>query len=529
MFDYRVALLAGLAIVVALGIAGLFPVAVVAAALMIPLVTVVYFYDVDVYEREPALVTAFTLIWGAAAGIGFGLLANAATPSEIGVAQTHEANALLTVVGLPLLALALAILGPVLVLFPYRRFNDVLDGAAFGAASAAALAGAAACVYGIHLLGDGMSPGGEVLPWVIRLTSSAIALPVVSLAATGAATGAIWLRFRASAAERGALGPLGSPPVAIGLAGLLLVAAAAGQHWLPVGVWLATLVVIGVAALVWLRLVLRAGLLGEASEREIGPAIRCTNCGEQTRQHTFCAVCGVALKALPKGPSEEGGGRVPGESRLSRRWRLLGLMVAFGSLLAATAVIVDAAAPPGLTPACPTGPLQCGNPPSLPLPVGSEVSWRSPELGFGLGYAVNQWTVEQQDSTGIQLSSSAGPLQIVVRGSSAPGETAEQLVADRVSSIGTRLLGLTLDPDPADAIDNPLVGHRPGAGDAYVGAVDTPQGVQDQLFVVVLAAIHRGVGVVVTIVTDESDPNARARLYSLADPVINSVDWDGGP
>jgi len=43
----------------------------VAAAILVPLVTVIYLYDVDVYEDEPIRVVALTFLWGALVGVLF--------------------------------------------------------------------------------------------------------------------------------------------------------------------------------------------------------------------------------------------------------------------------------------------------------------------------------------------------------------------------------------------------------------------------------------------------------------------------
>ncbi len=45
---------------------------------------------------------------------------------------------------------------------------------------------------------------------------------------------------------------------------------------------------------------------------ESAPEIQCPNCGAQTPAHTFCAECGVALRALPKsGAQPQPGGQPP--------------------------------------------------------------------------------------------------------------------------------------------------------------------------------------------------------------------------
>ena len=65
---FQTALIAGTALIVLLGVLGFFPVAIVAAAVLVPLITVIYLYDVDTYEDEPVRVVALTFLWGAVDG-----------------------------------------------------------------------------------------------------------------------------------------------------------------------------------------------------------------------------------------------------------------------------------------------------------------------------------------------------------------------------------------------------------------------------------------------------------------------------
>jgi hypothetical protein len=302
MLGFRLVLVGGVAAVVVLAAFRLFPVALLAAAMVIPLATILYLYDVDIYEDEPLWGVGFTLAWGAAAGVGVGLLARAVAPT--GAALIDKGSTAHVVTGgilIPLLAFALALAGP-LVLLPYRRFNDVLDGATFGAASAVALAGAQAIVYGVDLLRGGLRPLGTVTPWIWRLLTVSVALPILLMAAVGFAAAACWLRYRAPVKDRGALGPLGMPVVAVAVAALLVVAGTVAETFTAAGTWLAWLIVLDVIALALLRRVIHVGLLEEAAELPIGPTFTCVNCGETTARHSFCGNCGISLQALPKAP-----------------------------------------------------------------------------------------------------------------------------------------------------------------------------------------------------------------------------------
>jgi len=210
-------------------------------------------------------------------------------------------------------------------------------------------------------------------------------------------------------------------------------------------------------------------------------------------------------------------------SRLTRVKRLLFVGVGFIVALAVIGAIVGAAAPPDQKPRCDAD-KPCGEPPSSPAPVRSETHWTARGLGVALDYDPGQWKVEVDQADALQLTSKLAGLVLIVqveRSTSGPSA----LVDERVKSLGERVLGLEVDPDKATKILGPAVGHVDGAGRAYVGALDTPQGVQEQLKFALLASTQGGVGVKVTTLTDEQDPGRRKSVYQLADAVLNSVTW----
>jgi hypothetical protein len=246
-------------------------------------------------------VIALTMLWGAIWGIGVGLLTRAVTSTGPAyLTQPRSTTVVDQGILLPLLGLTLVMVGP-LVLLRYRRFNDVLDGSTFGAASAAAFAGAEVITYGFSMLSGGLRPAGAVHEWIGQLATIAIAIPVLQMAAVGAVAGAFWLRYRAPVRDRGALGALGNPFIAAPVAAVVVCVGFSLQPFIATGWWLLCLVALDALALVWLRRVIHLGLLEESAQiPPIGAPITCANCGAQTPRHTFCANCGIALQALPK-------------------------------------------------------------------------------------------------------------------------------------------------------------------------------------------------------------------------------------
>lgn len=72
MVGFRAALGGGAALVVVLAALGLFPVALIAAAMLLPILALRYAVDVDIYEDEPIWAMTLTFVWGALAGVAFG-------------------------------------------------------------------------------------------------------------------------------------------------------------------------------------------------------------------------------------------------------------------------------------------------------------------------------------------------------------------------------------------------------------------------------------------------------------------------
>ena len=296
---FRFAFGGGVVALLALVAVGAFPVALVGAAVLVPILVVLYVYSVDVYEDTPLPVLLLTMAWGIAWGVIFALAIDnlVDTGGRLGGTRVSEMVTLGVIV--PLLGLAAMVTGP-LILLRDRRYNDVVDGATFGVASAVAFVGAQVIAGSIDLFAAGLTPIGEPLPWVGRILAVAVALPVVAAGAVGSAVGAFSLRYRAPIRDRGALGIAGRPVVALIMAGALLVAAALAAYLPGPVINVAVQLALAAVALIWLRRTLHVGLLEEAFEIEIGGEITCANCGKPTLRHTFCGECGVALHALPK-------------------------------------------------------------------------------------------------------------------------------------------------------------------------------------------------------------------------------------
>jgi ribosomal protein L32 len=299
MAVFRTCLSLGLATVLVLGVVKLYPVALIAGAVLLPVLVVLYMVDINVFEEQSLPVIGGTILWGLVTGALTALIAKSLSPSGSDVFVGGHGSLVLTRgVLIPALSVVLILLGP-LAMLRYPRFSTVLDGATFAAASASAFVAAEVIVQAVSALGHGLRPPGSVLPWLVQLALIAVGLPLVTMATMAATAGAVWLKLRAPIRDRRALGRLGSLLVAIPLGVAFLVVSAVVQITLASGFALAIIAIMAVLALLWLRQVIHVGLLEEALLIEDAPVITCANCGNRTRRGTFCESCGIATAALP--------------------------------------------------------------------------------------------------------------------------------------------------------------------------------------------------------------------------------------
>ena len=196
--------------------------ALVAAAVLVPTLMVLYLYVTDIYEDEPLWVYAATMLWGALAGVVYGWPC-ATFRLGVPLADRMCAAILLAGVALPLVEGALMIAGPLLLL---RRHASTTCSTALPLVLPRQSPSAAPTllVQSADLLGAGLRPAGDPLPWVIQLVSLGVLQPVIAAGAIGAAAAAFWLRYRAPITDRHALGIVGRAVAALLAAALLVVA-----------------------------------------------------------------------------------------------------------------------------------------------------------------------------------------------------------------------------------------------------------------------------------------------------------------
>ncbi len=587
---FQMALIGGAILIVALGLLGFFPVAIVAAAILVPLVTVIYVYDVDVYENEPIRVVALTFLWGALVGALFSYALDAFLPAQ----ATSVVGGSVTGVGTsefpwmrgivaPILMVLLMAAGP-LALLPYKRFNDVLDGATFGVASGVAFIGAQTFITALGLFDSGLRPVGDVLPWIVRLLVLGVGLPVIAAGAIGGLCGVFWLRYRAPVEDRAALGALGHPAVAAVVAAALMLVASLSVLLLDDVLHLIVIVLLALVSLLWLRRIIHVGLLEEANEIAIGGPIVCPECGKETPLHTYCGDCGTSLKALPRtrgvataaafgsdkvAPHEEPSrlpesvatgpaagaamsvtsGRatdIAATAAAPARHAWLGsrALLALFAVIMLGAVAVAAASAYVTTqgrdkPDCPDKTLPCSGAAiggaSLAaavgvadqgltnLPFADRTKYHDDALGFGLEYDPTIWTVSQQDSGFLILSAGNGAVALIFEGGPAARFDPQKIFDARQGLLKDRLLAYTTDADAARVLlGRPILGYRQGIGGLFGGTLDTSQGPSTDFSVASVAATDGTITVVATVITPVE---VREAGLSIADSVVNSFTW----
>lgn len=191
---YRIALGIGLVVALLAAIFGAVPVAILVAAFTIPIVYIVYLYDVNLWEDEPVLVTVaaflltgvlsllFTIGW-----LHFRPLVGG-TPSFGGgmVSGPGVGTFLLVVIVVPIIAQILTQLGPVY-LASRPKFDDLMDGLTFGVISGVAYSTFDTLVRHSGALFGGLGNQQDPATWVALIFLEGLIKPLIMGTAAGIA------------------------------------------------------------------------------------------------------------------------------------------------------------------------------------------------------------------------------------------------------------------------------------------------------------------------------------------------------
>jgi len=296
---FRWALIAGGAAVLLLAALHLFAPATVAAIFLLPVLYLLYLYEVEIYESEPWLVIGATMVVGAALGYFFTLYTGSAA-SRLSLTGDRDTGFVLAGVAIPVIAQALMLVGPLfLYLFRGDRFRDPLDGLTFGAASALGFTLTSSLTDFWPLISGPLVASGAPLDWSLRLLRAGLLVALVNASTTGLVAAAVWLqrydRRRAGRPWTTAILPI--LVVAFGTQVVL------GMLTFAVSDLIAEVAIralITVALLLYVRLVIHQALLVEGAEHEIGPESPCPECHRMVPTMAFCPACGAARAAGSK-------------------------------------------------------------------------------------------------------------------------------------------------------------------------------------------------------------------------------------
>ena len=292
---FRWALLAGVVAVLLLALLHLFAPATAMAVFLLPVLYLLYLYEVEVYDSEPWLLVGATMAAGALFGYVFAIVIGG-TLADLDLTGDTTNGVLLSVIAIPILMQALMLAGP-LVLYYYRpELREPLDGMTFGAASALGFTLTATLTAIWPLLGGPLIGTGSPVDWALRLLSIGILITLINAITTSLVTGGIWLhRYDRRQAGRGwEAGVLTTLLVAVGAQVLVGLAGFVVDDLLAL---VAVQVLIAVALLIYMRLVIHRALLAEGAEHEIGPQMQCPECHRLVPRMLFCPSCGVARAA----------------------------------------------------------------------------------------------------------------------------------------------------------------------------------------------------------------------------------------
>lgn len=302
---FRWALFAGSTAVVILAALHLFAPATIAAVFLLPVLYLLYLYEVEVYESEPWLLITATMIAGAVLGYAF----TSFTGESVGgleISRDIGSSVLFAGILLPIVAQALMLVGPLFLYFFRSGLREPLDGITFGAASALGFTLAMMLAALWPLLGGPLVGSGSPLDWALRLLNAGILIMLVNASTTSVVTASIWLaRYDLRRVSHGwETSVVGTVVVAVGAQAILGILSVIVPDLV---LQVAIRAIAAVALLIYVRLVIHQSLLVEGAAHEIGPDAPCPECHRLVPTMAFCPACGVARAAAKqtRTPSEK--------------------------------------------------------------------------------------------------------------------------------------------------------------------------------------------------------------------------------
>jgi hypothetical protein len=544
---FRVAFALAVGVLVIVAVAGLQAPVIAVSALAVPLLFLVYVFEIDPLEVRFAVPTALLFVAGAALGVGWGLLLGPLAADSLLPAYSPSllsGGVLVSAVVVPVAGLLLMVL-PVAVLRLWRSEpSQALDGFTGGAAGALGLTLAATLTELAPLLRHGnVVPGSSVLAVVTQAVVRGVSVPVVAAAAAGYVGATLWQRRgRASAAGgRWLTSPLLALAVALALAVGLGFADDAG---LPDIILLVVHLAAAALALLVVRVGLHHVLLHEQRDVRIGPPRECPHCHRVVPAMPFCPNCGVAEQATTLNPLPLVGTRSPGRSRresaagrqLGHRHVLTALIAGLGALTAVL-VVIALVAPPAAARPCtslrcfaPFGPVPVHQAHLYTAATGWSVRWYPADAVFTAHPPATSASASA-DQLRLEFTTPSAPAeegQLVFVGIPAGGRSAAEIVGGLQRANAPNAV-------PDYVLPGPSVGYVPGYGEAFQTTPNSADATPVRFEVVITCAVRGGYAICAYAAGPQVDLNrvvnhptlSKLALALWVDPDINGVRWKG--
>ena len=322
---YRVALLITLLIMVVTAALGAVPLALMVAAFAIPIVYIVYIYDVNLWEDHPILVTLLAFVFTFALGAGWTLLwqqlrgTNAMVALPDAVQPFHTQGFLVMVLLVPVVGEVIRQIGPV-VLASRQEFDDLMDGFSFGVISGVAYAAAETLVLYWSMLQIGFAGSQQIdaLQMIVLLLLHGFVKPIIYGTASGIAVAEFSGLGRGYDGFTGrylrgvalAIGVVAAFNLIVFLSGLVanggvgVILALTGGVALLAGVTLAARNVLHIALM---EAAMEAAARGAGVGAD-GELHFCVNCEMPLLPVAlFCSSCGLGMAAVQRVPVPAGG------------------------------------------------------------------------------------------------------------------------------------------------------------------------------------------------------------------------------
>jgi hypothetical protein len=269
----------------------------------VPLLFILYLFEVDPYEGSFLIPTGICVLLGAGLGVGWALIAGPYVDRALQTSPlstlTSE-RALVAAVIVPGVAQLLMCVPGAIVWFMQRKRMESLDGFVAGATGALGFTFASTITLLSPWLGNGQLLHEPVTTSLAQAVFRGLSWPLISAMVTGLIGAAVCVTSRQGpTAARGRW--LTSPALALAFALVIQIGLgfAALAILPPTVLILANLAAIAVVIIV-MRVVLHHVLLHGAQGVVIGPPRVCAQCSHLVPIMPFCPNCGVADRAMAR-------------------------------------------------------------------------------------------------------------------------------------------------------------------------------------------------------------------------------------